>query len=90
MDDEYALVLDGVDKMTADMAQVLLKEAGIPSLLHGADFDVAELGVAAHAAIRGIGVYVPKSALDQASEILAGAWGEESDLAVFEDDDEDL
>ncbi len=76
MDDEYALVLDGVDKMMADMAQGLLREAGIPSLLHGADFDVAELGIAAHSTIRGIGVYVPMEAFDKASEILAEAWGE--------------
>ena len=76
MDDEFALVLDGVDKMTADMARGLLRAAGIPSLLHGADFDIAELGLAAHSMIGGIGVYVPAAAFDKASEILAAAWGE--------------
>lgn len=76
-DEGHALVLEGVDKMVADMARGLLTEAGIPSLLHGPDFDVAELGVAAHSTIRGLGVYVPRSAEARAKEILDEAFGGE-------------
>jgi hypothetical protein len=74
-EDDYALVLEGVDKMVADMARGLLNAAGIPSMVHGPDFDVAELGVAAHSSVRGVGVYVPKAAEARAREILGEAFG---------------
>jgi hypothetical protein len=44
--------------------------------VHGPDFDVAELGISAHAAIRHQNVYMPHTAFEQASAILAEAWGE--------------
>ena len=77
LDDEFALVLDTIPKIKADLACNLLKGEGIPSMQHSPDFDVAELGVAAHAAVRGVSVYVPKAAKERALEILREAWGEE-------------
>lgn len=76
IDEEYALVLEHVDKTVADMARNLLEQEGIPTLLHGPDFDIAELGLAAHSQVRGVGVYVPRTAFDRASEVLAEAWGD--------------
>ena len=75
--EEHALLLDTVPKVTADLACQVLEAAGIPSLLHGPDFDVAELGSAAHDTLRGASVFVPKSALEQARKALADAWGED-------------
>ena len=72
---EHDLLLDTVDPVTADLARSLLKEAGIPSLLHGPDFDVAELGTAAHQTLRGTSVYVPRGALERARAVLDEAWG---------------
>ena len=75
--EEPRLLLDSVDQVTADLACSLLDGAGIPTLKHGPDFDVAELGVAAHTAVRGISVFVPTSAHAAARDVLVGAWGEE-------------
>lgn len=72
---EHDLLLDTVDKITADLAQGLLSAAGIPSLLHGPDFDMAELGTAAHQTLRGVSVYVPKGARERAQAVLDEAWG---------------
>lgn len=80
LDDEFALVLDTIPKIKADLACNLLKGEGIPSMQHSPDFDVAELGVAAHAAVRGVSVYVPKAASERAFEILREAWGEDLGL----------
>lgn len=74
--EEHDLLLDTVDKTTADLARNLLKGAGIPTLLHGPDFDVAELGVAAHRSSRGVSVYVPKGMREQAQAVLDEAWGQ--------------
>ena len=76
---EKALLLDTVDKVTADLARNLLETAGIPVFLDSPDFDVAELGVAAHGMLRGMSVYVPGSALERSREILAEAWGEDGE-----------
>ena len=72
--DEFAMLLDTVSKVSADLACDLLKDAGIPALQHGPDFDVAELGAAAHDALRGVSVFVPKRALEKARAVLAEAW----------------
>jgi hypothetical protein len=73
---DHAQLLDTVSKVTADLACEILKGAGIPTLQHGPDFDMAELGSAAHDSARGVSVFVPHSALDRAREILAETWGE--------------
>lgn len=75
MDADFALLLEGVNKVQADLAKNLLDAAGIPSLQKGPDFDVAELGRAAHDMIRGVDVYVPRSALERAQVLLEEAWG---------------
>lgn len=74
-DPDHALLLDTVDATTADLACDLLDGAGIPYLRHAPDFDVAELGAAAHAAVRGVSVLVPRSALEDARTLLDDAWG---------------
>jgi len=76
-DDEFALLLESVNKIEADLAQNLLKEAGIPSMTKGPDFDVAELGRSAHDMIRGQDLYVPASALERARAVLEHAWGKD-------------
>ncbi len=77
MRDEYAPLLEGANAIEAQMAKNLLTEAGIPCFLHGQDFDVAELGQAAHDMIRGTTVFVPPSALESARAVLEGAWGKD-------------
>lgn len=74
-----ALLLDTVDKVTADLARNLLETAGIPVIMDSPDFDIAELGVAAHGMLRGMSVYVPASALERSREILEEAWGEDGE-----------
>ena len=75
--EDFALLLEAANPEEVEMARGLLASAGIPCLVHGPDFDVAELGTAAHAVIRHQNVYVPNSAFEQASTILAEAWGTE-------------
>ena len=65
-----ALLLDTVERTTADLARNLLVEAGIPAITHGPDFDVAELGAYAHDSIRGVSVFVPEETLEEAKELL--------------------
>ena len=79
--DEYACLLDSVGLIEARLARDLLADAGIPSLLHGPDFDFAELGAASHAAVRGMSVYVAHRSLDEARSVLRAAWGEDAALA---------
>jgi len=73
--DDYALVLKAGNTIQADLARNLFTEAGIPCLVHGADFDIAELGLAAHNMVRGTNVYVPHELREQAREVLQAAWG---------------
>jgi len=81
IEDEYGLLLDTVDKVTADLACNLLQKEGIPTYQHGPDFDVVELGAAAHGMVRGISVFVPKDAVDRAQAVLDDAWGTGEDDA---------
>ena len=76
-DEEFALLLEAANPEEVAMARGLLESADIPCLVHGPDFDVAELGTAAHARIRHQNVYVPNAAFEKASAILAEAWGTE-------------
>lgn len=74
---EIVLLLRGVGTIESELAKNLLADAGIPCLTKGPDFDVAELGAAAHGMVRGIDLYVPKSALELARSILDEAWARE-------------
>ena len=76
MDEEFALLLEAVDATEAGLAQSLLKAEGIPCVIQGPDFDVVELGRAAHDSARGTNVYVPHAAYEQAQTILKLAWGD--------------
>jgi len=73
---EFDLLLVAVDPIEGEMARNLLEKAGIPSLLHGPDFDMAELGGAAHYALRHPDLFVPKGARERARGVLVDAWGE--------------
>ncbi|HVS11336.1 MAG TPA: DUF2007 domain-containing protein [Planctomycetota bacterium] len=73
--DDYALVLKAGNTIQADLARNLFTEAGIPCLVHGPDFDVAEMGIAAHNMARGTNLYVPHGLREQAREVLQAAWG---------------
>ena len=84
-DEEFAVLLEGINGMQAGMAASLLEDAGIPCMQHGPDFDMAEFGSAAHAMLRGTSLLVPHSALARAREELDKAgWG----VALDTDEDE--
>jgi hypothetical protein len=78
LQDEYAVVLDEADLVAAELAKGLLEAEGIPCLLHGPDFDVAEFGTAGHAVVRGRAVLVPRVERERALAILRGAWGDDA------------
>jgi hypothetical protein len=73
--DDYAVLLKGADTVELDLARNLLREADIPHLVHGPDFDVAELGVAGHHMVRGSNLYVPRELRGRARDVLRAAWG---------------
>jgi len=73
--EEFALVLKEGDAFEVDMARSLLREADIPHMAHGPDFDVIEMGVAAHNMTRGTNLYVPRELRGRARDVLRAAWG---------------
>jgi hypothetical protein len=73
--DDFALILRAADVIEADLARGLLEAAEIPVLLHGPDFDFAELGAAVHHMVRGRDLYVPRELQARAVDVLRGAWG---------------
>jgi hypothetical protein len=74
--EEFALVVRGANKVEIDLARELLSEAEIPVLVHGPDFDVAELGVEVHQQLRARDLYVPRELRGRALEALSSAWGQ--------------
>jgi len=78
-EDEFAVLLEGVNKIEADLAKNLLAGAGIPSMTQGPDFDMAELGRASHDMVRGQDLCVPAAALQRARAVLDEAWGTEEE-----------
>ncbi|HTF87651.1 MAG TPA: hypothetical protein VK843_04520 [Planctomycetota bacterium] len=81
---DYARVLASAEPTTIELARGLLSAAGIPCLEHGPDFDVAELGRAAHDVMRHQDLYVPREALDRALDILEEAWGTRPEVPAAE------
>ncbi len=73
--EEPILLLDTVPRVTAELALNLLDAEGIPALLRGPDFDVAELGAFAHDMLRGVSVYVAPRGFASACDVLDQAWG---------------
>src|SRR5437868_776979 len=45
MRDEFDVLLPSVDPLEGELTRDLLEQEGIPSMLHGPDFDKAELGL---------------------------------------------
>lgn len=87
MRDDYDLLLEAPNATEAALAQELLTEAGIPSLLHGRDRDVAELGVATHGRLTFHDLFVPKGTRERARKVLDESWTTErlaDDAAVGE------
>lgn len=74
---EPALILAAPDAVQLDLAVNLLDEAGIPSITHGQDRDLAELGQAFHNAISRPDLYVPLAAFEKARAVLIEAMGED-------------
>ena len=77
IEDEYAIAVEGLDGVSLALGRNVLDAAGIPSLAHSPDFDMAELGRAAHDQIRGSMILVPKTLLEKARTALREAWGDE-------------
>lgn len=73
---EFAVLLEAPDPTEADLARELLSSHGIPSMLHGMDRDIAELGSAIHSSVSRPDLLVPHSALEAARAILAETWDE--------------
>lgn len=71
---EFDLLLEAPEPVEAQMAQDLLARAGIPSMMHGADRDMADLGYATHSVIMRRDLFVPKGARERALSILQEAW----------------
>ena len=77
MDRDFALLLAAANKTKLELAQSLLKAAGIPTLI-----DASDSGAAVGTYL-GLGVdfsttkdlYVPRSALSRARDVLREAWG---------------
>lgn len=72
---DFALLLEAPNPVQAELARGLLEEAGIPTLLHGQDRDLAELGAAVHMAVSRPDLYVPRPELERARSLLAEAFG---------------
>ena len=75
MTTDRSLLLSGANTIEIDLAKGLLEEAGIPCVVAGPDFDVAELGRGAHDMIRGQNLFVAKAQYERAREVLDEAWG---------------
>ena len=74
----FVRLLEAPDAVEADLARSLLESAGIPSMVHGQDRDLAELGQAVHMRISRPDLYVPAEDLDRARALLAEAWDEDA------------
>jgi hypothetical protein len=77
LSDQFDVLFVALDASEGELAREILAEAGIPSMLFGPDFDMAELGAAAHAAVRRNDLYVPKGARTAARAAMVEAWGEQ-------------
>jgi hypothetical protein len=75
--EDFGVLLANASPLDTNLAKQLLEERGIPSLIHGPDFDVAGLGVAAHQSVREADLLVTRPALPEALRILTEAWGPE-------------
>lgn len=74
--DDFALLIPAATAVDAELAKELLESEGIPVLIHGFDRDFAELGGAVHLQVSRPDVYVPKTALASAFEILRRTWAD--------------
>lgn len=82
---DVSVLVKGVNSYEARMVKTLLEDVGVPCMFEGPDFDVAELGRAAHDNFRGVDVLVPTAALERARARLAEAWPDAGAHAPSED-----
>jgi hypothetical protein len=73
---DFDLLLEAVTPIEAEMVKSLLAAQGIPCLVHTVDFDMVELGKAAHDSVRHPDIYVPKGTRERAQAILDEAWAD--------------
>ena len=83
LSEQFDVLFVALHASESELAREILAGAGIPSLLFGPDFGLAELGAAAHAAARRQDLYVPKGARAAARAVMVEAWGE-PDVATKE------
>lgn len=76
LSEEFDVLFVALDPTAGELAREILAGAGIPSMLSGPDFDIAELGPAAHATVRRADLYVPKGVRSAARAVMVEAWGE--------------
>lgn len=74
---EFDVAAVDLDNVAGELARELLESAGIPSMLHGPDFDAAEFGSSAHALFRHVELLVPRGTRERARAVLVEAWGED-------------
>ena len=72
--DEYDLVLKAPNLVETELAQQLLEEAGIPSLLH--PVDSRETFALSRYPFEAPDLYVPKGMRERAEAVLRAAWSD--------------
>lgn len=75
---DYDLLLAAPDPFVAEMARGVLADAGIPSLIHGRDINVGELGASVQRAFTRPDLFVPKGAGARARVLLEEAFDEKA------------
>lgn len=73
--EDLAVAAEGLNGVSLALAKNVLDVAGIPCMVHGPDFDVAELGRAAHDQVRGGVLLVPRTLLARARAALEETLG---------------
>ena len=71
------LILAAPNAIQLELATGLLEGAGIPTITHGQDRDLAEFGQAFHNVVARPDLYVPLAAFEKARRVLIEAMGEE-------------
>ena len=84
-DEEFSVLLEGINAVEFGMVQNILEAEGIPAMRHGPDFDAGRLGQAAHDMLRGTDLLVPRASIERARALLDQVgWEHESAFDVPE------
>lgn len=71
---DFDLLLEAPEPVEAQMAQNVLEQAGIPSMLHGVDRYFIELGYGTHFSTARPSLFVPRGARERALAVLRETW----------------